>query len=59
MEQENRETFQGMNYSRKDLFISEEKDTLLPLPETVYEYMERKQAKVGQDFSFVYDKVRV
>lgn len=57
MEQENRENFQGMNYSRKDLFISEEKDALLPLPETVYEYMERRQVKVGQDFSFVYDKV--
>lgn len=57
MEQENRENFQGMNYSRKDLFISEEKDALLPLPETVYEYMERKQVKIGQDFSFVYDKV--
>ena len=57
MEQENRENFQGMNYSRKDLFIFEEKDALLPLPETVYEYMERRQVKVGQDFSFVYDKV--
>lgn len=57
MEQENRENFQGMNCSRRDLFESEEKDALLPLPETVYEYMERKQVKVGQDFSFVYDKV--
>ena len=57
MEQENRENFQGMTYSRKDMFLSEEKDALLPLPETVYEYMDRKQVKVGQDFSFVYDKV--
>lgn len=57
MEQENRENFQGLPYSRRDLFEAEEKDALLPLPETVYEYMERKQVKVGQDFSFVYDKV--
>ena len=46
-----------MNYSRRDMFLSEEKDALLHLPETAYEYMERKQVKVGQDFSFVYDKV--
>ena len=57
MEQENRENFQDLNYSRSDLFLSEEKDALLPLPETVYEYMERRQVNVGQDFSFVYDKV--
>jgi len=57
MEQENRENFQGLNYSRHDMFFSEEKDALLLLPETVFEYMERKQMKVGQDFSFVYDKV--
>lgn len=41
----------------KNLFESEEKDALLPLPETAYEYLERKTVKVGQDFSFVYDKV--
>ncbi len=57
MERENRENFQGLTCSRRDLFESEEKDALLPLPETVYEYMERKQVRVGQDFSFVYDKV--
>lgn len=57
MEQENRENFQGMTYSRRDMFLSEEKYALLPFPETVYEYMDRKQVKVGQDFSFVYDKV--
>lgn len=57
IEQENCENFQGLSYSRKDLFESEEKDALLPLPETAYEYLERKTVKVGQDFSFVYDKV--
>ena len=57
MEQENRENFQGLNYSRKDLFESEEKDALLPLPDTEYEYLERKSVKVGSDFSFTFDKV--
>ena len=57
IEQENCENFQELSYSRKDLFESEEKDALLPLPETAYEYLERKTVKVGQDFSFVYDKV--
>ena len=57
MEQENRENFQGLSYSRKDLFENEEKEALLPLPETQYEYPERKSVKVGPDFSFIYDKV--
>ena len=57
MEQENRENFQGLSYSRRDLFESEEKDSLLPLPDTEYEYLERKSVKVGQDFSFTFDKV--
>ena len=57
MEQENRENFQGLTYSRRDLFESGEKESLLPLPETVYEYVERRKVKVGQDFSFVHDKV--
>lgn len=57
MEQENRENFQGLSYSRRDLFESEEKDALLPLPDTQYEYLERKSVKVGPDFSFTFDKV--
>ena len=52
MEQENRENFQGLSYSRRDLFESEEKDALLPLPDTQYEYLERKSVKFGPDFSF-------
>lgn len=57
MDQENRVNFQGLGYSRRDLFESEEKETLLPLPSTQYEYLERKTVKVAQDFSFTYDKV--
>lgn len=57
MERENRENFSGLTYSRRDLFLREEQEALLPLPETPYEYLERKQVKVGQDFSFVYDSV--
>ena len=49
--------FQGLSYSRRDLFEREEKEALLPLPETQYEYLEWKIVKVGQDFSFTYDKV--
>lgn len=37
MEHENRENFQGLTYSRRDLFESGERESLLPLPETVYE----------------------
>ena len=57
MEEENDAHFQGLSYSRKDLFESEEKESLLPLPDTPYEYLERKLVKVGQDFSFTFDKV--
>lgn len=57
MEQENRENFQGLSYSRRDLFEAEEKDSLLPLPDTQYEYLERKNVKVSQDFSFTFDSV--
>ena len=57
MDEENRVNFQGLSYSRRDLFESQEKEALLPLPDTQYEYLERKQVKVSQDFSFTFDKV--
>ena len=57
MERENRENFTGLHYSRKDLFEKEEKEALLPLPETQYVYLQRKIVKVYPDFSFVFDKV--
>ena len=57
MEEENRENFSKLNYSRKDLFENEEKDALLPLPETQYEYLVRKTVVVSPDFSFTYDSV--
>ena len=57
MEEENRENFQGLSYSRRELFENEERDALLPLPETQYEYLVRKKVKVSQDFSFVFDRV--
>ena len=55
--EENRANFQGLSYSRLDLFHNEEKETLLPLPPVQFEYLERKMVKVAQDFSFVFDKV--
>ena len=54
---ENRRPFQGLTYSRYDLFETEEKETLLPLPTNRFEYLERKTVKVAQDFSFTFDKV--
>ena len=54
---ENRVPFQGLTYSRYDLYETEEKETLLPLPSTRFEYLERKTVKVAQDFSFTFDKV--
>ena len=37
--------------------MQEEKEALLPLPPTKFEYLERKKVKVAQDFSFTFDKV--
>ncbi len=57
MRLENRANFTGLNYSRRDLFEKEEKESLLSLPESQYEYLERKMVSVSPDFSFVFDKV--
>lgn len=54
---ENRKPFEGLTYSRYDIFTTEEKETLLPLPSSRFEYLERKTVKVAQDFSFTFDKV--
>ena len=54
---ENRKPFEGLSYSRYDLFKTEEKESLLPLPQSRFEYLERKTVKVAQDFSFTFDKV--
>lgn len=53
----NQSSFSGLSYSRFDLFTKEEKETLLPLPQGRFEYLERKIVKVAQDFSFSFDKV--
>lgn len=57
VEEENKANLEGLSYSRKDLFENEEKETLLPLPSSKFEYLERKKVKVAQDFSFTFDKV--
>ena len=54
---ENSRNFEGLSYSRSDVFNQEEKETLLPLPPSKFEYLERKTVKVAQDFSFVFDTV--
>lgn len=57
VDEENKANFEGLSYSRRDLFENEEKETLLPLPSSKFEYLERKKVKVAQDFSFTFDKV--
>ena len=57
VDEENRANFSKLNYSRYDLFVQEEKEALLPLPPTKFEYLERKKVKVTPDFSFTFDKV--
>lgn len=57
VEQENKANFEGLNYSRLDMFLKEEKETLLPLPSSRFEYLERKTVRVAQDFSFTFDQV--
>lgn len=57
MEELNSRNFQGRHYSRKDLFEQEEKDLLLPLPLSDYQFLERQRVTVNQDFSFVFDYV--
>lgn len=57
MDEENQVHFSGLDSSRWDLFNDEEKETLLPLPSTKYQFLERQTVKVSQDFSFIFDKV--
>ena len=57
MDEENQINFSGLDYSRRDLFNREEKQTLLPLPSTKYQFLARQVVKVSQDFSFLFDKV--
>jgi len=57
MDEENLVPFQGLSFSRWDRYVTEEKDTLLPLPPNAFEFLERQQVKVSQDFSFIFDHV--
>ncbi|WP_345907101.1 IS21 family transposase [Sphaerochaeta sp. UBA5849] len=57
MESLNRQPFQERDYSRWDLFLKDEKEMLLALPPSDYEFLERQQVTVSQDFSFVFDHV--
>ncbi|HKM08527.1 MAG: IS21 family transposase [Sphaerochaeta sp.] len=42
--------------SRLEMFNSQEREMLLPLPGTDYEYLERKEVRVYQDFHIRFDK---
>lgn len=50
----NHEPFKKKDYSRYDRWI-EEKQELLPLPASPYEYMERRTTKVSSDFHVRFD----
>lgn len=56
---ENRKPFEGLTYSRYNLFTTEDKETFLLLPLSRFEYLERKTVKIAQDFSFTFDKVHL
>ena len=51
----NRDNFKNLDYSRYDKFLSDEKNTLLPLPTQRFEYIQRKEAKVAPDLSVSFD----
>ena len=57
VKERNRKSFDGRSYSRWDVYVNEEMDLLSPLPPVDFQYLERREAKVGQDFSFVFDRV--
>lgn len=50
----NRENFKKKDFSRYDLWL-EEKEELQQLPHSMYQYMERKTAKVSADFHVRFD----
>ncbi len=54
---ENRKPFEGLTYSRYISLQQEEKETLLHLSTSCFEYFERKTAKIAQDFSFTFVKI--
>lgn len=53
----NSRNFQGRNCSRRDLYEQEERELLLTLPPSEYQFLERQRVTVYQDFSFVFDYV--
>jgi len=54
-EERNRADFKGKDYSRYDLYISDEKPLLMPLPEEPFELLLRKKATVAPDLSVRFD----
>lgn len=50
----NEAPLKGKTFSRYDRWLEEQKE-LLPLPETVYHFMERREAKVSSDYHVRFD----
>jgi transposase len=54
----NSQNFQGLDYSRNDVFLSEELPTLSPLPDKVFERSEWRVSKVGVDYCIQVERQR-
>lgn len=54
-DERNAENFQGLDFSRRDKFLEAEKPTLLPLPDEMFQILQRKTAKVAGDLSVFFD----
>ncbi len=55
VEERNRVNLSGKDYSRYDIYVSEELPLLMPLPEEPFELLLRKKAKVAPDLSIKFD----
>ncbi len=55
VEERNRVNVSGKDYSRYDIYVSEELPLLMPLPEEPFELLLRKKAKVAPDLSIKFD----
>ena len=51
VDKRNAENFQGLGFSRLDRFLEAERPTLLPLPDEMFQILQRKTAKVAGDLS--------
>jgi transposase len=58
VERLNSKNFQRLDYSRNDIFKTEERTLLLPLPEKPFERSEWRKSKVGMDYCIQVERQR-